>query len=127
MSIIEVEVRHEHSNSKDSHSGAATATYHANGMMQGDPTKVAIAYDQQIACSRNKSVPVIQSGPPGVAGSEEANWDNTVPVKHSHTGIQNRWLWPAATVVTYITVTVTPERTLLSVGEWPLHIAAINL
>ena len=71
MSIIEVEVRHEHSNSKDSHSGAAT--YHANGMMQGDPTKVAITYDKQIVSSRNKSVPVIQGGPPGVAGSEEAN------------------------------------------------------
>jgi hypothetical protein len=24
-------------------------------------------------------------------------------------------------------ITVTPERTLLSVGEWPLHIAVINL
>jgi hypothetical protein len=24
-------------------------------------------------------------------------------------------------------ITVTPERTLVSVGEWPLHIAVINL
>jgi hypothetical protein len=66
ISIIEVEVRHEHNNNEDSNSGAAT--YHANGMMQGDPTKVAITHDQQIVFSRKKSAHVVQGGPPGVAG-----------------------------------------------------------
>jgi hypothetical protein len=54
-----------------------------------------------------------------------------MPVKDSHTRIK-----PLALVSghgRYITVTkasvrvFTPERTLFSVGEWPLHIVVINL
>jgi hypothetical protein len=65
------------------------------------------------------SAPLIQGGPPGHAGSEEANWDNTVPVKDSNTRIKPLAL--ASGHGRYITVTT--ERTLVSVGEWPLHIA----
>ena len=34
---------------------------------------------------------------------------------------------PTRIKVNDITSTVTPERTLVSVGEWPLHMAVINL
>jgi hypothetical protein len=46
-----------------------------------------------------------------------------IPVKDSHTRIKPLAL--ASGHGRYITVT--PERTLVSVGEWPLHIAVINL
>jgi hypothetical protein len=46
-----------------------------------------------------------------------------IPAKDSNTGIKPLAL--ASGHGRYITVT--PERTLVSVGEWPLHIAAINL
>jgi hypothetical protein len=46
-----------------------------------------------------------------------------MPVKDSHTRIKPFAL--ASSHGRYITVT--PERTLVSVGEWPLHIAVINL
>ena len=46
-----------------------------------------------------------------------------MPVKDSHTRIKPLAL--ASGRGRYITVT--PERTLMSVGEWPLHIAVINL
>jgi hypothetical protein len=46
-----------------------------------------------------------------------------MPVKDSHTRIKPLAL--ASGHGRYITVT--PERTRVSVGEWPLHIAAINL
>jgi hypothetical protein len=45
------------------------------------------------------------------------------PVKDSQTRIKSLAL--ASGHGRY--VTVTPERTLVSVGEWPLHIAVINL
>jgi hypothetical protein len=46
-----------------------------------------------------------------------------IPVKDSHTRIKPLAL--ASGHGRYITVT--PERTLVSVGAWPLHIAVINL
>jgi hypothetical protein len=46
-----------------------------------------------------------------------------MPVKDSHTRIKPLAL--ASSHSRYITVT--PEWALVSVGEWPLHIAAINL
>jgi hypothetical protein len=46
-----------------------------------------------------------------------------IPVKDSQTRIKPLAL--ASGHGRYITVT--PERTILSVGEWPLHIAVINL
>jgi hypothetical protein len=46
-----------------------------------------------------------------------------MPVKDPHTRIKPLAL--ASGHGRYITVT--PERTLLSVGEWPLHITVINL
>ena len=57
-----------------------------------------------------------------------ATWDlrrrtEIIPVKDSHTRIKPLAL--ASGHGRYITVT--PERTLVSVGEWPLHIAVINL
>jgi hypothetical protein len=45
------------------------------------------------------------------------------PVKHSHTRMKPLAL--ASGHGRYITVT--PEREILSVGEWPLHISVINL
>jgi hypothetical protein len=46
-----------------------------------------------------------------------------IPVKDSHTRIK-----PFALASGYGRyITVTPERALVSVGEWPLHIAVINL
>jgi hypothetical protein len=45
-----------------------------------------------------------------------------IPVKNSHTRIK-----PLALVSGHgHYTTVTPERTLVSVGEWPLHIAVIR-
>jgi hypothetical protein len=46
-----------------------------------------------------------------------------IPVKDSHTRIKPLSL----TTGHGRYITVTPERTLVSVGEWPLHIAVINL
>jgi hypothetical protein len=46
-----------------------------------------------------------------------------MPVKHSHTRIEPLAL--ASGHGRYITVT--PERAIVSVGEWPLHIAVINV
>jgi hypothetical protein len=46
-----------------------------------------------------------------------------IPVKDSHTRIKPLAL--ASGHGRYINVT--PELTILSVGEWPLHIAVINL
>jgi len=46
-----------------------------------------------------------------------------MPVKDSHTRIKPLAL--ASGNGRYITVT--PKRTLVFVGEWPLHIAVINL
>ena len=46
-----------------------------------------------------------------------------IPVKDPHTRIKPLAL--ASGHGRYINVT--PERTLVSVGEWPLHIAGINL
>jgi hypothetical protein len=46
-----------------------------------------------------------------------------MPVKDSHTRIKPLTL--ASGHVRYITVT--PERTLVSVREWPLHISVINV
>jgi hypothetical protein len=46
-----------------------------------------------------------------------------IPVKDCHTRIKPLAL--ASDHGRYLTVT--PERTLLSVGEWPLHTAVINL
>jgi hypothetical protein len=48
------------------------------------------------------SVPLIQDQTPEAAGSEEANGHN-------------------------LCITVTPERTLVPVGECPLHITVINV
>jgi hypothetical protein len=46
-----------------------------------------------------------------------------IPVKDSHTRIK-----PLALTNGHgCYITVTPERTLVSVGEWPLHITVINL
>jgi hypothetical protein len=46
-----------------------------------------------------------------------------IPVKDSHTRIK-----PLALTNGHGRyITVTPERTLFSVGEWPLHIAVKNL
>jgi hypothetical protein len=46
-----------------------------------------------------------------------------IPVKDSHTRIKALAL--ASGHGRYLAVT--PEQALLSVGEWPLHIAVINL
>jgi hypothetical protein len=57
-----------------------------------------------------------------------ATWDlrrrtEIIPVKDSHTRIK-----PLALASGHGRYkTVTPERTLASVGKWPLHIAVINL
>jgi hypothetical protein len=61
-------------------------------------------------------------------GEPRTTWDlrrrtDITPVKDSHTRIKPLAL--ASGHGRYITVT--PERTLFSVGEWPLHIAVINL
>jgi hypothetical protein len=83
-------------------------------------------------------VPLIQGGPPGYFTHQPPSfefdhrrintWDlrrrtEIIPVKDSHTRIKPLAL--ASGHGRYITVT--PERTLVSVGEWPLHIAVINL
>jgi hypothetical protein len=68
---------------------------------------------------------VIRGGPPGGVGYEERT--EIIPVKDSH------WLWPAAAAVTKPSHPLQnrpprPLRVLLvSVWEWPLHIAVINL
>jgi hypothetical protein len=46
-----------------------------------------------------------------------------IPVKDSHTRIKPLALSNGHGRY----ITVTPERTLFSVGEWPLHITVINL
>jgi hypothetical protein len=46
-----------------------------------------------------------------------------IPVKETHTRIKPLAL--ASGHGRFITVAVTPERTLVSVGEWPLHIAVM--
>jgi hypothetical protein len=65
---------------------------------------------------------------PSFKGGLRATWDlrrrtEITPVKDSHTRIK-----PLALVSGHGRyIIVTPERTILSVGEWPLHIAVINL
>jgi hypothetical protein len=48
-----------------------------------------------------------------------------IPGKHSDTSTRIKPLPLTSGHGRYITVT--PERTLLSVGKWPLHIAIISL
>ena len=49
-----------------------------------------------------------------------------IPVKDSHhPPEQNRWLWPAASGHGRY-ITVTPEQTPVSVGEWPLQISDLD-
>ena len=67
------------------------------------------------------SVPLIQGGPRDTQDLRRRT--EIMPVKDSHTRIKPLAL--ASGHGRYITVT--PERTLVSVGEWPLHIAVINL
>jgi hypothetical protein len=51
-----------------------------------------------------------------------------MPVKDSHTRIKPLPLaWPATAVTRYTAVINRPERALVSVGEWALYIAVINL
>jgi hypothetical protein len=66
--------------------------------------------------------------PPSFKGGLRGPWDlrrrtGIIPVKDSHTRIKPLAL--ASGHGRYITVT--PERILVSVREWPLHIAVINL
>ena len=69
--------------------------------------------------------------PPGVAGqicySHLSAWcvGGLVPFMINTTHLRTKPLTLASGHGRYITVT--PERTLLFVGEWPLHIAVINL
>jgi hypothetical protein len=66
--------------------------------------------------------------PPSFEFDHRETWDlrrrtEIIPVKDSHTRIKPLAL--ASGHGRYITVTT--ERTIVSVGEWPLHIAVINL
>jgi hypothetical protein len=66
--------------------------------------------------------------PPCFKGGLRETWDlrrrtEIIPVKDPHTRIK-----PLALASGHgLYITVTPERTILPVGEWPLHIAVINL
>jgi hypothetical protein len=79
-----------------------------------------------VLCKIPQVVPKYQS--PCFKGDHRAPQDlrrrtEIIPVKDSHTRIKPSAL--ASGHGRYITVT--PERTLVPVGEWPLHIAVINL
>jgi hypothetical protein len=70
---------------------------------------------------------------PSFKGEPGGPWDlwrrtETIPVKDSHTTkthLRIKSLALASGRGRY--TTVTPKRTPVSVGEWPLHIAVINL
>jgi hypothetical protein len=68
-----------------------------------------------------KSVPLYQGGPGETRDLRRRT--EVIPVKDSHT--RTKPLALASGHGRYITVT--PERTLVSVAEWPLNIAVINL
>ena len=38
------------------------------------------------ACPYNNIAPDFQGGPPGTAGPEEANWDNSIPIPEKTVG-----------------------------------------
>jgi hypothetical protein len=66
--------------------------------------------------SQMMPVPLFQGRTPDIAGSQEVNWDNT-SYKDPHTRMEPLAL--ASSHGRYITVT--PERTLVSVEKRPLH------
>jgi hypothetical protein len=68
--------------------------------------------------------PLFQGSTAGDVGSEYLRRRTAIkPVKDSHTRIK-----PLTLVSGHGRyITVTPERTLVSFGEWPLHIAVINV
>jgi hypothetical protein len=73
------------------------------------------------------SVPPIQGGGGGGWGRRDTQdlrrRNEIIPINDSNTRIKPLVL--ASDHGRYITVT--PERTLVSVGEWPLHTAVVNL
>jgi hypothetical protein len=68
----------------------------------------------------NTSAPVFQERPPGTKDLRRRT--EIIPVKDPHTRIKPLAL--ASGHGRYITVT--PERKLVSVEEWPLHIAVMH-
>jgi hypothetical protein len=67
------------------------------------------------------SVAVIQVGPLSTEVPWEWNWDNSRYNKHSNTRIKPLPLTNGHSRY----LTVTPERALVFVGEWPLHITVV--
>jgi hypothetical protein len=68
---------------------------------------------------------------PSFKVDHRAAWDlrrrtEIIPVKDSHTPHQNKTVGFGQRPRPLHIITVTPERALVFVGEWPLHMAVIN-
>jgi hypothetical protein len=87
----------------------------------GLPERLKTNNYSELLCGHNVGYDTVDVSPRDSRGGARAAWDlkrrtEIIPVKDSHTRIKSLPL-----------ASVTPERTLVSVGEWPSHIAVINL